>query len=902
MKILILEDNQTDADLCVIALKRSIKDCSIDLVNSLFMAQQKIRSGIFYDIALLDLNLPDGNGLELLTEIREANLSMAVIVFTSSGNEEIAVAALKAGADDYVAKKPGYLHELSHTINFAISTFRQNQKQKAEIINVLYIEYNSVDIDVAKLHFKRYAPNFRLEIVPTGEQALKVLQQSEGSSCKSYPHVILLDYHVPGMSALDFIKIIRQEKMLEVPVIIISGTGDEDIAVQALKLGANDYVTKSNNYLFRLPFMVINAFNQGELKMKQLQLAESESKYRLLAENSGDVIFTMNKDLNFTYISPAVKSLRGFDPKEALKQHLSDVLTMSSLEIASEIINEYFTIFSENTQDVLPERTLELELTRKDGTTVWAEVKASLLKNECGNITGIVGVSRDITKRRQAIEVTRKLSRAVEQSHESILITNTEGIIEYCNPSVIRTSGYTKEEILGQNPRLFKSGNTPANVYKDIWDTINSGNVWEGEFQNRNKNDDLYWEASSITPVLDSSGKITHYLAIKRDVTDQKKMNEQLALAKGKAEDNHRLKLALLTNLSHEVRTPMNAIMGFSDLMKDSTFDEKDTYAEIILESSKQLLSLIDDIILLSRLQSENIPISKTAFNPGEFIKQIIQRFSYPDLRSEIKIIPIIPEKYNSLRIESDKEKITQIISNLISNASKYTIEGSIKIGFDVIDNSVAFYVEDTGIGIPETEHQKIFETFYRGEQAITRAIRGTGLGLNIAQESAKRLHGNISVNSQPGAGSRFTLSIPFHPVIETVPVKPQVNHLKTKDIIVLIVDDEPFNIKYLEELLKGYVKRTDNAANGKEAVQMASQYKYDLILMDSKMPLMSGAEATKILKKLYPNLPIIAQTAFASQDDIDRLIQSGCDDFIVKPINKYKLLELISQRLDFRQ
>ncbi len=896
MRILMLEDNQLDAELCQREINKGLKDCIIDIAPTLLHARTLLNSENKYDVALLDLNLPDGNGLELLTEIRESKLNMAVVVFTSFGNEEVAVSALKAGADDYLAKKSGYEGELIRTINFAVSTFRQNQKQRAEKINVIYVEHNSVDVDLTVRHLKKYAPNLRLEVVPTGEEALKMFQQSDGSTGSTHPHVIILDYHLPGMSALDFIKIIRQEKLLEIPVIIISGQGDEDIAVQALKLGATDYITKSSDYLFRLPFMIVNAYNQDALKKKQLELTESESKYRLLAENSGDVIFTLNKELNFTYISPAIKSLRGYEPKEVLNQHISEVMTPGSFEIATEVIKEYFDFFAENTAEDAPEKTIELELTCKDGTTVWAEVKASLMKDENGMITGLVGVTRDVTIRRQATEEIRKLSQAVEQSPESILITNTNGDIEYCNPSAIRNSGYAKEEILGYNPRIFKSGNTSDDVYKDIWNTIKSGNVWEGEFQNRKKNGELFWEASSITPIHSSSGKITHYLAIKRDVTDQKKMNDQLVLAKEEAEENNRLKLALLNNLSHEIRTPMNAIMGFSDLMKDASHENKDTYAEIISYSSNQLLTLIDDIILLSRLQSEKIPIAKTVFSPGVLIAQIIQAFSHPDFRKGIELISTIPEKYNSLYIESDKKKIEQIISNLTSNALKYTFRGSIKIGFEVVGEKCEFFVEDTGIGIPEPEQQKIFETFYRSEQAISLAIRGTGLGLNIARETAQQFDGSISVISKHNVGSRFTLTIPFHQVhkMESAPVEPHINPVNTKDLVVLIVDDEPINIKYLEILLKGFVKRTDGAVNGKVAVQMASQNRYDLVLMDSKMPVMGGVEATKILKDLFPDLPIIAQTALVSADDKELMMEAGCDDFIGKPINKNKLLEMI--------
>ncbi len=549
MRILILEDNKSDADLSQRAIKRAFDGCTVDIAPMLADAKKLLDKGKNYDAALLDMNLPDGSGLEILNEIRQAGLSTAVIMFTSAGNEELAVAALRAGADDYIAKKPNYTEKLPNVIRFALEGFQKKKQIQEATINVLYIEHNELDIDLTRRHFKKYAPNIHFETVPMAEKALEKMTNDQGTACSGKYQVLLMDYRLPGMCALDFIKTVKQEINAEIPIIIVTGQGDEEIAVQSLKLGVSDYLTKSDNYLFRLPSLITSAHQKCLLKYKQAELAESEAKYRLLAEHSGDVIFILDKEMNYRYISPAVKTLRGFEPEEAMKYNISQVLTPESYKIAVEKFQNVFKPgFLEHNEEQLPE-TIELEMFRKDQTTVWTEVKASYLKDENGNVTGIVGVTRDISERKKASEELRKLSRAVEQSPDSIIITNTKGEIEYCNAAVLKISGYSREEIIGNTPRIFKSGDKTRAEYEALWNTIISGKTWEGEFRNKKKSGALYWEATTISPITDTFGKITHYLAIRKDITEQKLMTRQLIEAKERAEESDRLKTAFLANM-----------------------------------------------------------------------------------------------------------------------------------------------------------------------------------------------------------------------------------------------------------------------------------------------------------------------------------------------------------------
>ena len=761
MRILLLEDSSTDAELTQISLTNSIPGCAIRLATTLKDARSMLNNGEGFDVALLDMALPDGNGQELLAEIRLSGVDMAVVMLTGSGNEELAVAALKAGADDYVMKRQDYISHLSVTIRFAIENYKHNKQLRTDLLKLLYIEHNIADLDLTLRHLKQYSPNIVVETVVNAEEALLIL--SKDQTPEKY-QVILLDYRLPGLNALEFIKIMRQERKSDIPIILVSGQGNEDIAVQALKLGASEYLVKRENYLFRLPIVIASAYHHYQLIRSQRALKESEAQYRLIAENSGDVIFTLDLELNYVYISPAIMSLRGYGPEEAMKQKISEVLTPESYERAIKMLSETLYLNRKNQDESKPQQTIELEMIRKDGTTVWTEVKTSLICDEDNHPIGILGVTRDIAKRKFAMDELRKLTRAVEQSPDSILITNTNGDIEYINPAVLKISGYSADELIGQNPRIFKSGETPKSMYKALWHTITKGNVWEGEFQNKKKCGDLFWEAATISPVTDKNGKITHYLAIRKDITEQKRMTQELIEAKEHAEESDRLKSAFLANMSHEIRTPLNSIIGFSDLLNDPNFDEeqKAEFTKTIINNGNSLLVIISDILDLSMIAAGQMKIKNERFSIQKLLEDLENEFKLKACDKGIEFRMEIPSECAEVIIENDKYRIRQILVNLIGNALKFTSHGFVEMGFSITENRIQFHVKDTGIGIASKYLQAIFDRFRQVETSKTRRYGGNGLGLVISKNLAELCGGRLWVESELGKGSTFYFTLPI--------------------------------------------------------------------------------------------------------------------------------------------
>ena len=761
MRILLLEDNKADIDLTKRCLTGACPDCFIAVATTVNEAKKLLETDHNFDIALLDMRLPDGNGLDLLMEIRKSDHPMAVVMLTGTGNEEVAVAALKSGANDYVVKHHDYLKKLPEVIDFAIKNYQKNLQQKAKTIEVLYIEHNSADVDLSQRHLKQFAPYIHLEAVSTAPEALDLLAKNNFEASKY--DVLLMDYKLLKMNALEVVKIIKQERKLNIPIILVTGQGTEEVAIQSLKLGVDEYLVKRENYLFRLPSLIISAHQKSLLVKQQAELIQSEAKYRLLAENSGDVIFVLDMKLKYTYISPSVKTLRGYEPEEAQKMKLDKVLTPDSNIKYRKIIAEIIAENKKNPGSPLNQKTVELEMFKKDNTTVWVEVKVTLILDENNAPISILGVSRDITARRIIRSQLRKLSMAVEQSPVSVIITNLTGAVDYVNPKFTMVTGYTFEEVKGQNINILKSKLPPSRDKNDLWETIKAGQVWSGEFLNKRKDDSTYWESAYISPIKNDEGEITHYLSIQENISEKKKKEAELISAKEKAEESDKLKTAFLHNITHEIRTPMNAIVGFSEFLGDPNLSPEKIhrYSGIINKSSQQLLSIITDIISIATIESGQARITEKTFKLNSVFETIYDQFNVLAKTKQIDLtLKLSLPDYDDL-IFSDETKITQILTNLVGNALKFTNFGSVHFGYETKDTEIEFFVEDSGIGIPHDKHEEIFKRFSQVENSSELQAGGTGLGLAIAKSYVKLLGGTMWLSSQPNYGSKFYFTIP---------------------------------------------------------------------------------------------------------------------------------------------
>ncbi|MGE5419925.1 MAG: ATP-binding protein [Chloroflexota bacterium] len=357
------------------------------------------------------------------------------------------------------------------------------------------------------------------------------------------------------------------------------------------------------------------------------------------------------------------------------------------------------------------------------------------------------------------------LSMAVEQTPVSIVVTDQNGTIEYVNPKFSLTTGFSREEAIGHNPRILKSGyHTPA-FYQAVWENLKSGHEWFGEMKNKKKNGEFFWENVIISPMKDEKGNISHFVSVKEDITEKKAMLENLISAKERAEESDHLKTAFLHNISHEIRTPLNAIVGFSTFLNDPDLpaEKRQLYSDIIISSNDQLLYIIDSIMKISHLETGQVTLNRSRTFICKLTNTLFNQFQPVAANKKISFTLDNGNIGEELAIVTDEGKLKQILSNLLDNAFKFTESGNVAIRGHKDEKFIKFDIADTGIGISQDEHEKIFERFYQVRKMGTQVYSGTGIGLSICSGYASLLGGTLKVESAPGTGSVFTLTLPLN-------------------------------------------------------------------------------------------------------------------------------------------
>jgi PAS domain S-box-containing protein len=656
---------------------------------------------------------------------------------------------------------------------------------------------------------------------------------------------------------------------------------------------------------------VVIAFAQDITERKKADEAIRESQRRLstLMSNLPGMAYRCMNDKNWTmeFVSEGCLELTGYKS--------TDLLGNRKISYNDLIHPEDQTSVWESVQDGVAKHQPFIMIYRintKNGKLKWVWEQGTGIYSGEGNLIALEGFISNITEQKLAEEEIRKLSRSVEQSPTIVVITNLKGSIEYVNPKFVQVTGYSVNEVLGKNPRILKSGKTPEETFTALWQTIVSGKEWSGEFINKKKNGETYWESANIFPLKDDKGRITHFIAMKEDITTRKKMEQELINAKEKAEESDKLKSAFLANMSHEIRTPMNAIIGFSQLLSESdiTKEDQDHYISLIQKSGGDLLGLIDDIIDISKIEAGQLKIYKSDYFVDSILTEIYESYveflKTTDNKNEIELKYKRTGQLKKIVVYTDIDKLKQVIRNLLNNAIKFTDFGLIEFGAEIESNgkgnAIQFYVRDTGVGIPEDKLDVIFESFRQLDVSNKRLYGGTGLGLAITKKIVEILGGKIWVKSAPGQGSTFYFSLPYNPVHmhsisnikKSEPVELKQKNWEDKQI--LIVEDDDQSFIFYERVLKKTGIKIFRAIDGPEAIDFYRKGRFDLILMDIRIPKMDGYITTEKIKAIDPTVKIIAQTAYALAGEKQRCLDSGCVDYIAKPISISGFLTVIEK------
>lgn len=548
---------------------------------------------------------------------------------------------------------------------------------------------------------------------------------------------------------------------------------------------------------------------------------------------------------------------------------------------------------------------------------------------------------RDIAGRLAAEEKMRKLSQAVEQSPNIILITDLEGNIEYVNAAVSKITGYPQSEALGTNMRVLRSGKTPPDTYRELWQTLQAGKIWHGEFINRRKDGSEYVGAAVIGPVRQADGRITHYVAVQDDITEKKRISaellryqnhleelveqrttelehhrqnleelvntrtRELATATASAEAASRAKSTFLANMSHEIRTPMNAILGLTHLLRTGATPRQTERLGKIDSAGKHLLSILNDILDISKIEAGKLQLEHCDFALSAVLDHVSSllaeaaREKGVEIRIDTDAVPIW--------LRGDVMRLRQGVLNYASNALKFTEQGHITLAAKLLeaqgeDLLVRFEVRDTGIGIEPGKLLTLFQSFTQADASTTRQYGGSGLGLVITRRLAELMGGTAGADSQPGKGSIFWFTARLqrgHGISLTVDANADAEHqlrARPSPAHLLLAEDNPINREVALELLHSVGLAADVATDGVEALALARQHRYDLVLMDIQMPNLDGHDATRAIRALpgWQHIPILAMTANAFAEDRQAASEAGMNDHIAKPVDPEALFNTL--------
>ncbi len=872
-------------------------------------------------VALLDIRLGRASGIDLLSSLREAVPGLVFVMMTAYADLETAVQALTEGAHHYL-RKPIDGRDLLATLDRCFERVDlQAQKAAAEsALRERNAELAEVNARLQKMvrSAQCLASCTRLEDLSRQllEEAARVMAAEGGSlffrrdDC--FERIWTLDGdHVPRRVPLPlaadsvFARVLDAKGPVVVRDIVSSPglkgsgwSGYRDASLLVLPILRDDRVEA----LLSLHNKTWPPFTEQDRELAQVMISlsgeilkaqqatqavrASEERYRLLAENVRDVIFTLDAGLRLSYLSPSYARLTGIPLADALEHGFESVVNPESLATARPVLQEMLARGGDAGNEV---RTLDIELRRGEGGAAQVEVTLSRIDGPQG--PSLLCVARDVTDRRREQAEIARLARVVEQTGDGVMITDLAGVIQYVNPAFERLTGYSRQEAVGETPRLLRSGAHDQAFYRGLWSTISGGGTWRGRITNRAKDGRQILEEGTISPFRDAAGRIVGYAAVKHDVTAQSALEARLAQAQ-RLESIGRL----AGGIAHDFNNILVAITGFAELLQRAPLgDKQQRYVRGISEAAWRAADLTRQILTFSRQGSlEHKPLEM-----GPVVSEALQLMR--------AALPASVEIKEALRtdtlVNANATQLHQVMLNLCTNAG-FALRGDgglLEVILEDVDvqqswlevcpplvpgRHVCLSLRDTGCGMSPEVLARIFEPFF-----TTRAQgEGTGMGLAVVHGIVQDHGGAITVQSAPGAGTTFRV---YLPAVGTAPASGSRGLLPegSRGERVLFVDDEPVQVELAREMLGSLGYRVVGVGNGQEALALLSRdpAAFDAVVTDATMPGLSGAELAIEIARLRPGLPVLLCTGFG--DRVEELrARTAVREIVVKP---YSLADL---------
>jgi PAS domain S-box-containing protein len=742
--------------LCVLCLEDVMND--VRLINEILsVAGYKVSMDIAkdeteylsflkgkeYDIILSDFTLPGFDFYTALKYAIELQPDVPFICVSGTIGEDTAVELLKLGAADYILK------DRLGRLAFAVRRALEEAVRKKEWRNTseLLIKANN---ELQNLHNNLEEAIFSVDLIHNKMLSVSIAHQAVfGYPQAAFFENPLLWYEIAIPEDKQIINagypVLYAGKTLKHEYRIIDSAGQ----IRWIEAKMSPTLDKEGK-LIRVDGIASNITVRKHIE-KELQ--ESNALYQTIFEFTGTATLIFEENLNILMANKECFSISGYLPSEMIGQKWTQLFAPESLEVMMK--NHHLR----RQNPGLAPKKYEVKLINKQGELRDVILEVGMIPNTKLSIVSIL----DITDRILSEEALVKLKKAIDTSGEAIFLTDKEGIFTFVNPAFSSLYGFSSDEVVGKaTPRIFKSELSGKSFYEVFWTTLLKGDEVKLEIINKKKDGSLINIEASATPVIDEKKNIIGFLGIQHDITDRKHAEEDLIAAKVKAEESDRLKTAFLNNISHEIRTPFNGILGFLNILQDEdvTTEERDEYIRYINQSADRLMQTINDIVEMSQIQTGQMKLKITETNIKRLTDKLSERFGTAAIKQglEFKITNELPSEI--LSYVTDGIKLKTILSNLIVNAIKFTPQGSIEIGIRKRDQNLLFFVKDTGIGISESQQKAIFELFKQADASNTRQFEGLGLGLSITKSYVEMLGGKIWLESEPGKGSTFYFTI----------------------------------------------------------------------------------------------------------------------------------------------
>ncbi|HBL73767.1 MAG: hypothetical protein A2W90_12865 [Bacteroidetes bacterium GWF2_42_66] len=686
----------------------------------------------------------------------------------------------------------------------------------------------------------------------------------------------------------------RQEKMDIQPL---------DIRLKGNNLFLKIFVYPEPDANGKISLVHLCIVDYESLDKANLQAISGDGHLQMALDASGLGVWEWFTESDIVYFSRKWKSQLGYYPDELDNQFSTFKMLLHEVD-RDRVLRE--------TQNFLKSGSLFFEtdfrLRHKNGNYLWVSCRATCVRDEKNMAVRVVGVNRDIGNEKKAGDELSIFKQSMMLSPVPIVITDVDGYIEFFNTAYCKKTGWNAEEIIGKKPSILKSGFHSDEFYTKLWKTITSGNVWQGEFKNKRKNGRYFTEFATISPLRNNKGTITHFVKVSEDISVLRKLENDLRTARRSAEVANIYKNNFLANMSHKIRTPINGIIGFSDLLKGSQVNEKqqNRYIDLIQQNSAALLHLIDSIIDVARIEANELKIKKESCSLKDTfieLKPQMQKMAENKGKENISLQFIVPREAHHDVIFTDPIRLKQILLILFENALKQTEKGFIEVGYQIYsDRKLQFYVHDSGVGIGETQLEVLTRQFGMNEKTTGQLKGGMGIGLTISRGLVRLLDGQIGVKSKKGKGSIFYFTIPYDKI--KVPTRTAIieqsksSKYDFSKYTILIAEDVAYNFEYLKNIFSSTGAKLLWAKDGIDVLKIFHSEKIDLILMDIQLPEISGFDATLQIRQKNKTLPIIAQTGYTMDEDREKCLSVGCNDVLIKPLRIEDVLKTVSRYL----